>query len=524
MPASTTQTLARVGQSAPQSDFFVFQPGGLGDVVLTSQLVAALKRFNPTGRVVLGIDASLEGLPQQFPVAPDEVFTLNMHPFVSQTPDGDLRGALRALCSRLEDRPVRTYIGAAFRPRWLSFFVAAALRPESALFSGPIASVTDADNLRLALNELGLDQPVVSFLDTRDQVPEAERYRSLAHTITGSPSSPFDWSTSSETEARVRAWLTESGVGSQPYLICFPFVSRTMRMKAWPIERFIRVLNDVAASAGLAVIFVGARAEASELRAAAEQLRVRATVCAGVDFAILCGLFANATAFIGNDTGPAHLGQALRAPGVVIFGGGQWPAYAPWGPGATGVLHSLPCFGCDWDCLFDHAFCVHGIPESVVAERLSEMVRRPLDNTRVVDTSSYDESTQDFIRRADRRYRAIVRDYARMGNEQVLIEREAEGRAQLLKDVSAELDMVRAEADRRARALDEMQRELSLVSDEADRRARALDEMQREFSLVSEEARRRVLALEEVTQALSALREHGETCPANADSRGSGAL
>jgi hypothetical protein len=48
--------------------------------------------------------------------------------------------------------------------------------------------------------------------------------------------------------------------------------------------------------------------------------------------------------------------------------------------------------------------------------------------------------------------------------------------------------------------------------------------MQREFSLVSEEARRRVLALEEVTQALSALREHGETCPANADSRGSDAL
>jgi hypothetical protein len=62
------------------------------------------------------------------------------------------------------------------------------------------------------------------------------------------------------------------------------------------------------------------------------------------------------------------------------------------------------------------------------------------------------------------------------------------------------------------------------VSGEASHRERALQEMQREFSLVSEEARRRVLALEEVTQALSALREHGETCPANADSRGSDAL
>ena len=466
-------------------DFFVFQPGGFGDVVLTGQLIGSLKRSYPDRRVILGIDSSFQALPQLFPIAPDEVFTLNVSPYVATSPTYDHYNALRAIRARLASCRVGTFVAAAHQVRWFSLFVAAASGAERVI-AAPSNSSADRQALQIVLSDLGLAEPALSDPGLPANMKESERYRALADFISGSSLPCQKWSASAVSETAAREWLRARNIPAGQYILTFPFGGSSVPIKRWPVQRFVSVLSHVAAGEGLRVIFAGTRAEESDLQAAAARVDPPAEVFAGSprDLVLLSGLISLAKGFLGNDSGLTHLAQALNIPGVAIFGGGHWPAYGPWAPGATGVFHSLPCFRCDWDCLFEQAVCVDRIPETVVAEELRATLHSPLQDPRVVDTSQLDETTEDLILRANGRYRNVARDYHEMGAELLRLHAEAQRRAQALERVHEELASVRQEADRRASALEEMHRELLSVSAEADVRARALEDMSRELVAV----------------------------------------
>jgi len=69
-------------------------------------------------------------------------------------------------------------------------------------------------------------------------------------------------------------------------------------------------------------------------------------------------LLAKSQILISNDTGTVHIAHAVGTPTVCILGGGHFGRFAPY-PELSGkpsrlkvVYHKMPCYGCDWKCVY----------------------------------------------------------------------------------------------------------------------------------------------------------------------------
>ena len=72
----------------------------------------------------------------------------------------------------------------------------------------------------------------------------------------------------------------------------------------------------------------------------------------------LAGLLSQSRLTISNDTGVVYLSSAVGTSSVCIVGGGHFGRFVPYPdlPGQTNnlkpVYHKMPCFGCNWVCVF----------------------------------------------------------------------------------------------------------------------------------------------------------------------------
>jgi len=78
---------------------------------------------------------------------------------------------------------------------------------------------------------------------------------------------------------------------------------------------------------------------------------------------------AEADAYLGVDTGPAHLALALEKPTVVALGGGDYGRFFPYGK-ARVVTQRMDCFQCHWECKYERALCLHDIPPTAVVREV----------------------------------------------------------------------------------------------------------------------------------------------------------
>ena len=105
--------------------------------------------------------------------------------------------------------------------------------------------------------------------------------------------------------------------------------------KCWAIERFL----DVAAalgSAGMGVVFALGPVELERWPGERiSRLRGKAAVLADAPLTRLAGVLAGSAAFVGNDSGAAHLAAAVGAPTVALFGPTSPAAFAPLGRDVT---------------------------------------------------------------------------------------------------------------------------------------------------------------------------------------------
>jgi ADP-heptose:LPS heptosyltransferase len=105
--------------------------------------------------------------------------------------------------------------------------------------------------------------------------------------------------------------------GGKPYAVIHPIASKPE--KTWPAERFLAV----AAQLGIEPVFIGGPGDDLSAFQAHRTL-------AGAPLAEIKDLLANATLFLGNDSGPAHMAAAFGLPVVVIFGASNVDVWRPW--------------------------------------------------------------------------------------------------------------------------------------------------------------------------------------------------
>lgn len=122
-----------------------------------------------------------------------------------------------------------------------------------------------------------------------------------------------------------------------PYAVIHP--TAATEEKTWPAAFFIDLARFLGRSAGLEPVFVGGPGEDLS------RFQMWRTV-AGAPLRELARLMRDASLFVGNDSGPAHMAAAFGVPQVVFFGPSDAEVWAPWRTSsailkAEGPIHSI---------------------------------------------------------------------------------------------------------------------------------------------------------------------------------------
>lgn len=140
--------------------------------------------------------------------------------------------------------------------------------------------------------------------------------------------------------------------------------------KRWPVERFAAVAEHLLA-AGYAVAMVGAPQDGPLAQAILAQVKgtdpSRLVDLTGrTTFGQLGTALAQCRLFLGNDTGPMHLAVAVSTPVVAIFGPSKPAFYGPLSTAASVLYHGEECNSCRFRgglaarCVRDYA-CVRAV-------------------------------------------------------------------------------------------------------------------------------------------------------------------
>jgi len=153
-------------------------------------------------------------------------------------------------------------------------------------------------------------------------------------------------------------WLS-SKWKDKTFYILVPGTSGAVAGKEWPSAFFSDLATKVFRQTGWEGVICGTKQEYS----LAEQILKQSdsplqNLCGQTTLVELAGLLSQSRLTISNDTGPVFLSSAVGTLSVCILGGGHFGRFAPYPdlPGQTNhlktVSHKMPCYGCNWECIF----------------------------------------------------------------------------------------------------------------------------------------------------------------------------
>ncbi len=178
------------------------------------------------------------------------------------------------------------------------------------------------------LREIVADAVVAPSVGDGDAV-----WRHLLETI-GAP--PGQWCAPVTVADTLRAGgaqaLAEAGCeGPPPWL--FVHSGAGSPAKCWPAEAFAQAITTLAASTRVNVVVHAGPADAEAAAALRRHLGAGVAWLTNPSLPVLAGALAQATVYLGNDSGVSHLAAALGVPSLILFDA-RHLAWRPWWPGA----------------------------------------------------------------------------------------------------------------------------------------------------------------------------------------------
>jgi ADP-heptose:LPS heptosyltransferase len=132
--------------------------------------------------------------------------------------------------------------------------------------------------------------------------------------------------------AEGRAALVAAGCeGPRPWLVVQPGAGGAA--KCWPAEAFARTITTLATRARVNVVVHAGPADAGAAAALRRHLGAGVAWLVNPSLRALAGVLAEASIYLGNDSGVSHLAAALGVPALVLFDE-RHLAWRPWWPGA----------------------------------------------------------------------------------------------------------------------------------------------------------------------------------------------
>ncbi len=276
-------------------------PNWVGDVVMATPALAALRAAHPQAEIVVEGRAFLRGLLAGLPTIDD---------FLPDAGKG-----LAATRRRVRDLRARRFDWAVLLPD----SVRAAVAPFLARVPYRVGYARDVLR-RLLVTEV---PPLPAEGGRRAPIPMVERYLRITRAA-GCP----DAETSTQLvidedlERRVDELLTAAGVMRGRGILLVTPGANFGTSKLYPPESFAAASDGIAAATGLAVVLAPAPAEV-ELATRIVGLMAQPAVAICKESAtleVLKGLVARASLLLSNDTGPRHVAVALGRPVVCVMG------------------------------------------------------------------------------------------------------------------------------------------------------------------------------------------------------------
>jgi len=223
-------------------------------------------------------------------------------------------------------------------------------------------------------NELS---PASSLLWGRDQTHSVEQQLALLG-WTGVPVSdrpPTELAVTSEAAAKVTARLETIRLSDGQFAVIHP--AAAFATKQWAAEKFGRVAEELMGH-GLRSIAITTPSEKSIIDEMNRMTANAVEAFTEVSLPEITALLSRARLFVGNDSGIAHIAAAVQAPSVVIFGSSNTAHWRPWARRPAEIvfeeLECQPCHGyfCE---KFAEPECIKRVPVERVVAALERVLR-----------------------------------------------------------------------------------------------------------------------------------------------------
>ena len=176
--------------------------------------------------------------------------------------------------------------------------------------------------------------------------------------------------------ASISARLRAAGWNEQqPLTVIHP--AAAFATKQWSAENFAGVAKHLY-ELGLAVVIITAPAEAELAASVAGLAAVPAIKFSDLSLPEVTALASRARLFVGNDSGIAHIAAAVGLPSVVIFGSSNVAHWSPWATApAEVVLEEMDCQPCHgYYCeKFAQPECILRVPSERVIAAVERVLR-----------------------------------------------------------------------------------------------------------------------------------------------------
>ena len=314
----------------------------LGDAVMTTPAVQALKRGRPDARLTVLVKAKLADYWRRIPEV-DEVLAIE--------PSDTVFGVARKLRGRFDVAVVLpNSIRSALEP-WLA--------------GVPRRVGYPAKGRRWLLNQ-PRDIPPKKRLQPRPARHQVFHYLELAEWLgadIGTPQITDFFSTAARNPARPLK------IGLCPGAEYGP-------AKRWQPERFAQVANAVSAQRDVEWMLFGVAGDAALGEEIARQITGKQTNLIGkTTLAELMDRLGECALLLTNDTGTMHLAAALGIPTVAVFGSTEPRLTAPLGPGHRILRHQVECSPCFLrECPLDFR-CMNAVTVEETARAVLEVLR-----------------------------------------------------------------------------------------------------------------------------------------------------
>ncbi|MBC8264061.1 MAG: glycosyltransferase family 9 protein [Anaerolineales bacterium] len=328
------------------NSILIIKPCCLGDVLMATPVIAALRRAFPRARIEFAVggwaramvenNPHLDGLVDCGPVGSGSRYSWREYfGLVRRIRAGGYeacfvldRSPLISLLPYLSGVPQR--VGLDSQGRGFSLTVGVpvvGLKHEAELYLDTVRAVG-----------IEVNEPRLEFY------PTDEDRRHVAEILRTAPQSPLI--------------VIHPAGGSNPGMI--------LSAKRWPPQRFAALADRLIEERGAQVVLVGGPEDGPVAAAIKDGMRQKPWDLTGrLTFGQLGALLERCDLFIGHDTGAMHLAVAVGAPVAAIFGPSDPRMYGPYGENSVALWHDVGCNPClrhgRWDAACRRFRCIEAV-------------------------------------------------------------------------------------------------------------------------------------------------------------------